>query len=473
MTPRLNESDLKEALGTLGVIAVFGDAEIHKLYLSLAEIYGAWRSEQESMEAQPVAHALRNTGRNLMAASKIFAHIGCNPKTLSNHKANVKAALAWFAGAKNLPKHGAILMPAWASLRGQIPDEFRRDRLSGLIRFASAKSVEPINVNEEVLDDYMAYRSGTTALACDDAARRRIARAWNACVAEIVGWPQQRLVEPPVKSLTNLPWETFPEQLRQEIETYLEGFKKIRRGAKGERICPCKQSSIDTRRRELQAFARMAVKQGYPVGSLNSLADVLNPDLVEEVLEAYWEENGDEPRVWTIDMAWKLLAAAQETKCLPESDIEKLDELRAALDEHRDGGLTEKNLNVIRAVLTEGVWDKVVRLPRALMQEARRDRHTAPTKAAVNASIAVAIAILSIAPVRLGNLIKVKLDENLIKPGGADGPYWLVFPKEDVKNRVQLQHKLLDQVGEIIDEYIDDFRPVRAARIKRLMAVSR
>ena len=161
------------------------------------------------------------------------AHIGCNPKTLSNHKANVKACLAWFAGAKNLPKRGTVLMPAWASLRAHIPDQFRRKRLSGLIGFASAKSVEPINVNEEVLDDYMAYRSGTTALACDDGARRRIVRAWNACVAEIAGWPQQRLVEPPMKSLTILPWENFPEQLRQEIEKYLEGFKKIRRGARG------------------------------------------------------------------------------------------------------------------------------------------------------------------------------------------------------------------------------------------------
>ena len=70
----------------------------------------------------------------------------------------------------------------------------------------------------------------------------------------------------------------------------------------------------------------MAVKQGYPPESLNSLADLLDPDLVEEVLEAYWEENGDEPRVWTIDMAWKLLAIGRETKCLPESDLAKLDD---------------------------------------------------------------------------------------------------------------------------------------------------
>jgi integrase len=392
------------------------------------------------------------------------AHLSCNPKTLSNHKANVKACLAWFAGAMNLPKHGMALSPVWAILRAKIPDEFRRDRLSGLIRFASAKTIRASEVIDEALDEYMKYRAATTALAADDAARRRIARAWNACVDDIPGWPQQRLAEPPVKLLTKVPWKCFTEKLRQEIETYLHGFKKVRRGIRGKRIRPCKQITIDTRRRELQAFARMAVKQGYPIASLETLADLLDPDLVEKVLNTYWEESGEEPRTWTIDMAWKLLSVARETKCLPAGDLAKLDEVRAALEEHRDGGITEKNLNVIRAVLTEGVWDKVVRLPRALMLEARRDRHTAPMKAAVNASIAIAIAILSIAPVRLNNLIKIKLDENLIKPGGLDGPYWLVFPKEDVKNRVQLQHKILPEIGELIDEYINDYRPILLRR---------
>jgi integrase len=412
----------------------------------------------------PESVAGRWSGVNAAIQRLHHAHVGCNPKTLSNHKANVKACLAWFAGAKNLPKHGMALSPTWVTLRAEIPDEFRRDRLSGLIRFASAKAVEPSQVNEAALDEYMKYRAATTALAADDAARRRIARAWNACLDDIAGWPRQRLAEPPVKSLTKVPWESFAEKLRQQIETYLERFKKVRRGIRGKRIRPCKQITIDTRRRELQAFARMAVKQGYPAESLESLADLLDPDLVEEVLNAYWEVSGEEPDKWTIDLAWKLLSVARETKCLPEADLAKLDDIRAAIEEYREGGITEKNLNVIRAVLTEGVWDKVVRLPRAMMVEARRDRHTAPIKAAVNASIAVAIAIESIAPVRLNNLIKIKLEENLIQPGGIDKPYWLVFPKEDVKNRVQLQHKILPEVGELIDEYINDFRPVLLRR---------
>ena len=56
------------------------------------------------------------------------------------------------------------------------------------------------------------------------------------------------------------------------------------------------------------------------------------------------------------------------------------------------------------------------------MAEARLLRHQAPIKAAVTAQIATAIAILTFAPIRLGNLIQIKLDENLIKPGALMTP---------------------------------------------------
>ena len=90
--------------------------------------------------------------------------------------------------------------------------------------------------------------------------------------------------------------------------------------------------------------------------------------------------------------------------------------------------LTDKNLTVVRQVLTEGVWDEVVNLPKAMMAKARLLRHQAPVKAAVTAQLATAIAIFTFAPIRLGNLISIRLEENLIRPGGLNSPYWLVFP---------------------------------------------
>ena len=52
---------------------------------------------------------------------------------------------------------------------------------------------------------------------------------------------------------------------------------------------------------------------------------------------------------------------------------------------------------------TEGVWRKVVNLPQKLMAIARLQYDHAPNRAAVTAQIAVAIAILVVAPVRLIN----------------------------------------------------------------------
>ena len=74
--------------------------------------------------------------------------------------------------------------------------------------------------------------------------------------------------------------------------------------------------------------------------------------------------------------------------------------------------------------------------------------------------IAVAIAILTVAPVRLANLAAIKLGGNLIKPDGPDSNYWLTFPDYDVKNRVRLEYSLEPYLTRMIDEYVHDYRPI-------------
>ena len=139
--------------------------------------------------------------------------------------------------------------------------------------------------------------------------------------------------------------------------------------------------------------------------------------------------------------------------------LERLDEIRAALEDYRRSGLTPKNLQLVRQVLTEGIWSEVVSLPNVLMQQARSAKDHAPIKAAVTAQLAVAIAILTFAPIRLSNLVGIELGKNLIKPGGLNTPYWLVFPHYDVKNRVDLNFQFDQALTDLIDEYIHEFRP--------------
>jgi integrase len=94
------------------------------------------------------------------------------------------------------------------------------------------------------------------------------------------------------------------------------------------------------------------------------------------------------------------------------------------------------------------------------MKQARLLRHEAPVKAAVIAQMAVATGILTVAPVRLGNLSRIALDQNLIKPGGPHTSYHLLFPHYDVKNRLDLDYPLDHALTTLIDEYVSDFRSV-------------
>ena len=294
------------------------------------------------------------------------ARAGSNPKTLANHKANARAALRWFAEKEHLPSRGVPLTDEWQGLRKGLSDRRTRAGLSSLMRYCSARKIDPASVDEVVLDAYMRYRAETTSLASGGAARRSIARAWNGCVGVVEGWPERRLIEPSVKPMEGPAWEEFPEGLRRDVDAVLSGLTRVRRDAKGNRLRPCKSSTIRTRAAEFKAAARMAVRQGVPIKALTSLAALVHPDVAELVIDTYWKADGEEPRTYTIDLGWKILSIARACGCLDEAALERLDELRASLEYYRHGGLTEKNMALIRQVVSGDVWSKVINLPAAL-----------------------------------------------------------------------------------------------------------
>jgi integrase len=361
---------------------------------------------------------------------------GLTAKTLQNHKSNVKSALLCLAREKGIPEHGAPLSPQWGELRAKIKDGVVRSRLSSFMRFCSANDVAPNDVDETIVDRFGEYRSRCEK-PVDDAFRRLLARAWNENVGIVPGWPARRLAEPAVKAAVDIAWEVFPAGLRRDLDCYLRGLSKIRKTRKGQRIRPLKEATIRTRQAEIQAAARTAVKVGVAIESLNSLAALLAPDVAEKVLNAYWERNGDNPKLYTIDLAARFLSIARETKCLSDEDCERLNEIRQTLEEKRPEGLTDKNIAFLRQVLSPGVWRRIVELPALLMAEARRDHDHAPLRAAVTAQLAAAIAMLSVAPVRIANLTA----------------------EHDVKNHMRLMFRLETFVTRILDEYVHEFRP--------------
>jgi hypothetical protein len=99
-------------------------------------------------------------------------------------------------------------------------------------------------------------------------------------------------------------------------------------------------------------------------------------------------------------LSCRFVALAHAIRGFDEDALRRLGDLRFSLEQHREEGMTPKNLALIGQVLTNGVWPRVVNLPEQLMQQARSLGRHAPVAAAVLAQIAVAVEILTDRPVR-------------------------------------------------------------------------
>ena len=109
------------------------------------------------------------------------------------------------------------------------------------------------------------------------------------------------------------------------------------------------------------------------------------------VIEAYWKKNGDEPKTSPSTSAGNCSGWPARQVVWTKRQLTVSTRSGPRWSSIGDQGLTPKNLQLVRQVLTEGVWSEVVSLPNVLMQQARSAKDHAPIKAAVTAQLAVAL----------------------------------------------------------------------------------
>jgi hypothetical protein len=165
-----------------------------------------------------------NLARHIAKAAKQlhYARVGVTAKTLANHRSNARAALRWFGREHDVPQRGLRLSARWARFCDRI-DARMRDRLYSLVRYCSARGIDPSAVDDRILDEYWHYRTETTARASNNTARRFVVRAWNACAAAIDQSSLRRLTEPPIK-VAKPAWGEFPARLRMDLDDYFAGL---------------------------------------------------------------------------------------------------------------------------------------------------------------------------------------------------------------------------------------------------------
>jgi integrase len=120
-------------------------------------------------------------------------------------------------------------------------------------------------------------------------------------------------------------------------------------------------------------------------------------------------------------------------------------------------GLTSKNKKFLRQFDDPAVR-RLYRLPERLWAEVRRD--SKPTlRTLAKAHAALAVAILSYAPLRPQNLTALAFDTHLFLREGARAISTLEMPAHEVKNRTELAFDIPPHVAKMLIEYRDRVAP--------------
>lgn len=122
--------------------------------------------------------------------------------------------------------------------------------------------------------------------------------------------------------------------------------------------------------------------------------------------------------------------------------------------------MTEKNRSRLRPLEDPDNALALARLPGALMQLAQREHRT--KRAARLAQTAVAVELLLMAPMRIGNLASIDVERHLIRPSRTGQLLHIVFASGEVKNREPLEYPLPPESVALLETYLSRFRPALA-----------
>ena len=209
---------------------------------------------------------------------------------------------------------------------------------------------------------------------------------------------------------------------------------------------------------QIRSFASELLRRGRDPATIISLRDLVEIEAFKEGLKYLINRKGGKITSATSHLARSLKAIARHHVGVDGQHLDKLGEIVRRLERSRPG-LTTTNRPRLRQLEDPQNLRTLLRLPQKLMGLAARNakRH----RGTVEAQMAVATEILTMAPIRIANLSILELDRQLVRRRPGDSMH-IVLEGDEVKNHEPLDYPLPPRTVELIDHYLRRFRPLLA-----------
>ena len=382
---------------------------------------------------------------------------GVTDKRLSTVKSDVLFALRHLG----MTTRGTYLTPMtgeWGTLWERLPDKYARTVLSRFFRYCSARGVEPAAVDDFVATQFMQALTDETLVKDPRVNHQNLCRVWNRMRGLVPGWPNVMLTVARYADHYSLRWSSFPVSLREDVEAYLAslGNEDILNLSSPPR--PLKPRTLKAYRYELRRFASALVHQGHEARRIKSLAYLVNPRHVEQGLRFFLKRNGGKPMSSAADLATLLGKVAKYWVRSPAKNVALINQYARRV-RPPISGLGAKNRMRLVPLRDERNLARLFLLPNKIRQEIEK-KGPFTRDDALLMQYAVALLILTYAPIRIGNLAALHVENNLRWSGSEMGGILVIdIGGSSVKNDQTLSFPLPRDCADLIRLYLREYQP--------------
>jgi integrase len=275
---------------------------------------------------------------------------------------------------------------------------------------------------------------------------------WGKAQVAVADWPRFEITRADRRHRWTLPWSSFPPSLWADWEAWCDLLADPIEEAP---LRPVKSTTVAAQEWKVRGFASAVALSGRDPATITSLRDLVDIETFKKGLRYLVEHSGGKLTQAVYDFAVTLKALARHHLQVDRAHLDRMAAVIRRLEVDRPG-LTEKNRTRLRQLDDPRQVQRLVRLPFELLDMATRNPKL--HKGALEAQTAVAIALLLVAPMRLGNLARLDLERNFVGLG-RDQEVLIFIERELVKNCEPLDYPLPPVIVELIEHYLTEFRP--------------
>ena len=384
------------------------------------------------------------------------AQHGISKKHLSKMRGRLLDALE-LSGVPVLRDRRGPRSPAWQNLIDELPQSTPLGHVTRFISYCDAHGIAPKDVNDEVSQDFKRVLD-KCGMARDPEYRHRLAcRRWNLLARTVPSWPKTILtISERHDAKLRHRWMALPAEFRDDVDQFLAWL----RGEDNSRPPPertVKHETIERYSSNIRALVWALEARGFDLASLTSLADLVSVDAVKEAMRHVFDKRRGRFTQQDRVLAGVAYRIARDWVRADENHLQQLWELKRQLGLH-DRELGPKGQEALRQFYSERNLSLILNLPDRLMSEARNRGHV-NRRGGNLAQMAVAIEFLSVAPMRFGQLARLRIDRHIKRIGRYTEQTYLSFPKSGAQDSVELKFALPGRTVDLMDEYLTQFRP--------------